>query len=50
MDVDMLHRDLLLALAAVAVERFEKRGEGTRELVRLGEVLAPSFEGLLPDG
>ena len=45
----MLHRDLLLALAAVAIERFEQRRIGARELVRLGEVLAPALEGLLAD-
>jgi hypothetical protein len=43
MDVDMLHRDLLLALAAVAVERFEQRGEAAGELIGLGEVLAPAL-------
>jgi hypothetical protein len=40
MDVHMLDRDLLLALVAVAVERFEQHGVGARQLVRLGEVLA----------
>jgi hypothetical protein len=49
MNVDVLDRDLLLALAAVAVEGFEQRGEAAGELVRLGEVLAPAFEGLLAD-
>ena len=49
MDVDVLHGHLLLALAAVAVERFEQLSEGARELVRLGEVLAPTFEGLLAE-
>lgn len=47
--MDMLDRDLLLALAAVAIERFEQRGVGPRELVRLGEVLPPALEGLLAD-
>ena len=49
MDVDVLDRDLLLALAAVAVERFEQRGIGAGELVGLGEVLAPALEGLFAD-
>ena len=35
MDMDVLDRDLLLALAAVAVERFEQRGVGAGKLVRL---------------
>jgi hypothetical protein len=46
MDVDMLDCHLLLALAAVAVERFEERRIGAGELVRLGKVFAPAFEGL----
>jgi hypothetical protein len=40
MNVDMLNRHLLLALAAVTIERFEKRGEGAGELVRLGKVFS----------
>jgi hypothetical protein len=36
----MLHRHLLLALAAVAVEGFEQRRVGAGELVRLGKVLS----------
>jgi hypothetical protein len=36
MDVDMLNRHLLLALAAMAIERFEERGEGAAELTRVG--------------
>jgi hypothetical protein len=32
--MDVLDRDLLLALAAVAIERFEQRGVGPGELVR----------------
>ena len=35
MDVDVLHRDLLLAFAAMTVEGFNQRGEGPRQLVRL---------------
>ena len=33
-DVDVLHRDLLLAFAAVATERIEQSRIGARELVR----------------
>jgi hypothetical protein len=46
-DVDVLHGHLLLAFAAVAVERFEHRGESAGKLVRLGQVFAPALEGLL---
>ncbi|MGE0775513.1 MAG: hypothetical protein AB7L36_10825 [Sphingomonadaceae bacterium] len=49
MDVDVLHRNLLLALAAVAIECLEQRGEGAGELVRLGEVIASALEGLFAD-
>ena len=35
MDVDVLHGDLLLTLAAMAVERFEERGVCARKLVGL---------------
>jgi len=38
-DVDVLHRDLLLAFAAVATERIEQSRIGARELVgRLGKI------------
>jgi hypothetical protein len=49
MGVDVLHRDLLLAFAAVTIERFEQRGVGAGELVRLGRVLgeAPDMAGLM---
>jgi hypothetical protein len=47
--VDVLHRDLLLALAEVANESFEQGGEGAGELVRLGEVLATPLECLLAE-
>jgi hypothetical protein len=47
MDVNVLHNHLLLALAAVSVERFEQGCERPGELIRLREVLAPSLEGLL---
>jgi hypothetical protein len=44
--MDVLHRHLLLAFAAVAVEGVQQRGIGARKLVRLREILAPSLEGL----
>jgi hypothetical protein len=47
MNVNVLHRHLLLALAAVAIEGFKQRGEGAAELVRLVKVLAPALESLL---
>jgi hypothetical protein len=47
MDVDVLHSDLLLAFAAVAVERFEERGKGAGELVRLGKVFTAAFGMLI---
>ena len=46
MDVDVFNRHLLLALAAVAVERFDQRGEGAGELIRLVQVFAPALEAL----
>jgi hypothetical protein len=49
MDVDALHRDLLLALATVAIERFKQRGIGAGKLVRLGEALPSALEGLFAD-
>ena len=49
MDMDMLHRDLLLALAAMAVEGFEQGGIGAGQLVGLGKVLATPFEGLFAE-
>ena len=33
--MDVLHRDFLFALAAVAVERFEQHDGGARQLIRL---------------
>ena len=42
-DMDMLDRDLLLALAAMLVERLQQCRPGTRELICLIEVLAPSL-------
>ena len=32
MDVDMLHRDLLLPLAAITLERLDLSSEGTQQL------------------
>jgi len=49
MDVDMLDRYLLLALAAMLVEGVEQCRPGAGELVRLVEVLASALEGLLAD-
>jgi hypothetical protein len=46
-DVHVLDRDFLLALAAVAIERFEQRGVGAGELARLIEILLPALERLL---
>jgi hypothetical protein len=43
----VLHRDLLLALTAVAIERFEQDRIGTGKLVRLAQVLAAPLERLL---
>ena len=43
----MLDCDALLTLAAVTVEGFGQSRVGSGELVRLGQVLAPCFEGLL---
>jgi Domain of unknown function (DUF1993) len=45
----VLDRDLLLALAAVTIERVEQYRIGARELVGLAQVLAPALEGLFPD-
>jgi len=47
--VHVLNGHLLLALAAVPVERFNERRIGAGELVRLGEVLSPALERLLAD-
>ena len=49
MDVDVLHGDLLLAFAAMAIQRVEKLAEGSRKLAGLVQILAPSFEGLVLD-
>jgi hypothetical protein len=47
MDVDVLDRDALLPLPAVMVEGFGQSRVSSGELVRLGQVLASSFEGLI---
>jgi hypothetical protein len=46
MHVDVLDCDALLTLAAVTVEGFGQSRVGPGELARLGQVLAPIFEGL----
>jgi hypothetical protein len=46
---DVLHRDFLLTLAAMPIERFEQYGICPRQLVRLGEVLTPPLERLLAE-
>src|SRR5262245_438634 len=48
-DVDMLHRDLLLALAAVPVEGIEQSRVGAGELVRLAQSFPSALEGLVAD-
>ena len=47
MDVDVLHGDLLLPLAAVAIQRIEKVAEGCESLLAWLQILAASFEGLV---
>src|SRR6202043_2989793 len=42
-DMDVLHCDLLLALAAMPIERIEQGGIGTGELVCLAQVLAKAI-------
>jgi hypothetical protein len=49
MDVDVLHRDFLLAFATVVVKRVEQHRVGARELVGLAQGLTPAFEGLITD-
>ncbi|WP_305798587.1 hypothetical protein [Tropicimonas sp. IMCC6043] len=48
-DVDMLDRDLLLALAAMLVQRVQQSRPGAGELVRLVQVFLAPLEGLLAD-
>jgi hypothetical protein len=47
MHVDVLHRDLLLALAAMMVQGVEQHGIGPGKLVRLTQVLASPLKRLL---
>ena len=49
MHMDMFHCDLLLALAAMPIERFEQRGVGAGKFVRLREVLLSALECLLAE-
>src|ERR1700730_9211504 len=49
MHMDVLDRDLLLALATMAVKRLDQSRVGARELVGLVQVIAPALEGLLAD-
>jgi hypothetical protein len=49
MDVDVLHRDLLLALAAMAVKPIEQQRIAAGELVRLAQVLAATLESLFAE-
>jgi transposase len=43
--VDVLHRDLLLAFAAVTSKRIEQQRIAAGELVRFAQVLAPALKG-----
>jgi hypothetical protein len=45
-DVDMLDGDLLLPLAAVAIERLEQEGTGAGEPIRLAQVLTAPLKRL----
>ena len=49
MDVDVLDRDLLLALVAMSIERLKQRRIGARQFVGLSEVLVPALKGLFAD-
>jgi hypothetical protein len=46
-DMNVLDFDVLLTLAPMTVERFDQRRVCPRQLVRLVQILAPTFEGLL---
>src|SRR5215216_2933617 len=48
MNVNVLHRDLLLSLAPMPVQALQKHSISAGELIGLAQVLAPAFEGLLP--
>jgi hypothetical protein len=47
MNVNVLHRHLLLSLATMAIQGFEERGECAGKFVRLGEILTPTLGSLL---
>jgi hypothetical protein len=49
MDMDVLHRDLLLALAAMTIESVKQQGVGPEELVGLAQGLTMAFETLFFD-
>jgi hypothetical protein len=44
MDMDVLHRDLLLTLASMPIEGIQQHGKRSRELIRLAEVLSPGLK------
>src|SRR5260370_6506990 len=46
MDVDMLHRDLLLPLAAITLERLDLRSEGAQQLYCEAPIPVPLEERL----
>jgi hypothetical protein len=46
MHMDVLHRHLLLALAAIAIERVKQHRIGAGELVCLAQIVAPALERL----
>ena len=47
MDVDVLNRDLLLAFAAVTIERLHQGGRRPGQLASLAKALLTSLKGLL---
>src|SRR5215472_15058388 len=49
MHMDVFYRDLLLAFAAVAIERIEQSRIGAGELVRLAQSFPSALEGLVAD-
>ena len=49
MHMDMLHGDLLLALATMTIERIQQHGIGSREFVGLAQVFSMALERLFPD-
>jgi hypothetical protein len=48
-NVNMLHRDFLLPLPAMTIERIEQHRIGPAELVRLGQVFVSPLKSLLPE-